>query len=163
MTTIAAHWSTALETLGACQEAQTFASRFDSLQAAWDACERADWLLWLLGKKSGRRGSEAHRTLVLTACQCARRALHFVPTKENRPHLAIETVERWAKSDVEITLDDVKDAAYAANAAAYAAYAADAADAANAADAAANAADAAYAEHKTMCVIIRERHACPIL
>jgi hypothetical protein len=47
---------------------------------AWNACERADWLLWL----AGRAGVEPP-LLVLAACDCARTALRFVPAGEDRP------------------------------------------------------------------------------
>jgi len=42
----------ALQSINACGEAIRWASDFDNAQAAWDACERGDWMLWLLGKLS---------------------------------------------------------------------------------------------------------------
>ena len=123
----------------ACNEAVTFADQFDSLQAAWDACERGDWMLWLLGKQAGKIGSDSRKHLVWIACQCARLALKYVPDGETRPLHAIEIAEKYCQG--EATLDQVKDAAdtaYAAYAAAaYAAYAAAAYDTAYAAYAAA--------------------------
>jgi hypothetical protein len=118
-------------------------------------------MLWLLGRLSGKAGSVKRRKLVLCACECARLALKYVPPGEERPRLAIEAAEKWARREGP-TLDDVHaaadaaadasaasatyaaDAAYAAYAAADAAYAA-AAYAADAADAADDAAAAAYA------------------
>lgn len=43
------HWTDDLAALGACQEAIDFGAGFDSLEAAWQACDRSDWMLWLLG------------------------------------------------------------------------------------------------------------------
>jgi hypothetical protein len=139
-------WTDALAELRACEEAVTWAKGYGSLDAAWAACERGDWMLWLAGRLGGPPESGQRKTLVLCACACARLALPYVPTGETRPLAAIETAERWARG--EATLDEVRvarraAAAYAASAAAAAADAA-AADAAAAYAAAADAA-AAYA------------------
>ena len=48
MTASAQHWSRRLKQLSACAEAVTWARDHDSLQAAWDACQRGDWMVWLL-------------------------------------------------------------------------------------------------------------------
>ncbi len=154
-----AHWSKSLPG-NSCKEAVEFARTFESIDECWSACERGDWMLWLLGRLSGSPESQSRKLLVLCACSCARLALPYVTEGEKRPRLAIETAERWACGDEGVSLDDVRAAAYAAADAAnaadaaasvaytavYAAYtAADAAaDAANAAYAAANVANAAY-------------------
>jgi hypothetical protein len=146
------NWIRRIERLGACEEALEWCEDYDSFQKAWQACERGDWMLWLMGKKTEGRGSEKRKLLVLASCKCARLALPYVKAEETRPLKAIETAEAWAKDKDGTTLADVwayaaaaADAdAYAATAAAYAAaYAATAANAA-AAFAAAYAADAAY-------------------
>jgi hypothetical protein len=169
-----------LEALGACREAREWAGDRSPL-AAWDECERADWLLWW----AARTKVDTKQKIVLAACACARQALRFVPADEKRPLRAIEAAERWAKNPTE---KKRKAAARAADAAAYAAAAraadaaayaaAAAAAAARAADAAAYAAAAAatdtaraaraaayaayaVAEHKTMCVAIRNILVCP--
>ena len=145
-----------LEKLGACEDALEWAAGQKSQQAAWDNCTRGDWMLWLLGKLSGKPGSRKRKRLGLACCECARLALRHVPDGEDRPRIAIETAEAWASGSASasakgsVTLDQVRTAAYADAAAAYAAAAtADAADAAaataDAADAAAAAADAADA------------------
>ena len=130
-----------LKKLEACQEAIDYANGFETLQDAWDACERGDWMLWLVGKLSGKPGSEKRKLLVLTTCKCARLSLKYVAKGEKRPLKAIEAVEGWARG--ENTLDEVMSAADAAADAAYSA--ADAA--AHAADAAAHAAYAADADY----------------
>ena len=75
-------------------------------------------MLWLLGKLSGPPESASRKKLVLAACACARQALRFVPTGEDRPRLAIEIAERWAKNKAGVMLEQVKTAAYAAASAA---------------------------------------------
>jgi hypothetical protein len=110
--------------------------------AAWDNCQRPDWMLWA----AAVLGVDC-RLIVRAAAMCARTALKYVPIGENRPLAAIEAAERWAENPTEkAAAADAVDAAYAAADAADAAYAA--ADAADAADAA-NAADAAYAAANT--------------
>ena len=39
-----------LRKLEACEAAVVYASQFETLQAAWDNCEREDWMYWLLVK-----------------------------------------------------------------------------------------------------------------
>jgi len=113
------HWTDRLAQLDACSDAVAWARRYDSLKAAWAACERADWMLWLAGKVCGDRGSDGHRKLVLATCSCARTALRYVPEGEYRPRVAIETAERWARG--EATDDELSAANAAAEAAAWAA------------------------------------------
>jgi hypothetical protein len=141
-----------LSEIGACSDAIAFVrdGKFRTLQAAWTACPRGDWLLWYAGKKSGAPESAKRRKLVLAACECAREVLPIFEKRypsDNRVRACIETAEKWARG--ETTIEQLRqarayaaDAAYAAADAAYAAYAA--ADAAAAAYAAAYAA-AAYA------------------
>lgn len=102
-----------LKKLGACKEAIEFAQGFTNLKKSWDSCERGDWMLWLLGKLSGKPESQSRRKLVLTACQCARLSLKYVPKKEKRPLKAIQTAESWAERKKGVTLNDVKKAAFA--------------------------------------------------
>ena len=83
-------------------------------QTAWVNCERGDWLLWLLAKLEIDR-----KKLVLLACKCARSSLHLVLKGEERPRIAIETAEAWARG--EATLGEVNRAAIAAQEAVYSA------------------------------------------
>jgi len=140
------HWSDKL-TYSPCAEALTWLKTQPDAQTAWNESERGDWMLYHAGKLAGEPGSDARRPLVLAACECARLVLPHVKAGENRPLLAIETAERWARGETNApTLQEVRHATYAADAAAAATYAAyAAADAADAADAAAAAAAATYA------------------
>jgi hypothetical protein len=128
-----------LKSLGACNEAVKWCSDQPNAQAAWDACEHPDWMVWLLAKTAGEPGSAAHRRVVLLCCDLAATALQYVPQSEKRPAAAIRLARRWARGDATVTMEVLRLAAYAA----YTAAAASAAAASAAADAAAAA--AAYA------------------
>ena len=115
-------WQDNLTRLRACDEAVGWAQNYKTFPAAWEACKRGDWMLWLAARSGVDR-----KALVLAACACARPALKYVPKGEKRPRIAIETAERWARG--EATIEDLRltsatSAASAAYAAAYAAYAA---------------------------------------
>jgi hypothetical protein len=109
-----------LQRRGACEDAIMFARKYEDPQRGWDECERGDWMLWLCGRLSGKPGSDARKKLVLCACECARLSLKHVRAGEDRPRVAIETAERWARGDESVSLADVRKAAasaYAASAA----------------------------------------------
>ena len=167
-----------LENIHACPEAIVWAEQYPDMQAAWIACERGDWMLWLAGKHSGPAESPGRRKLVLAATECARLAWPYVRKKD---HDIIErcysVAEAWGNNDPTVSLAEVQvaaDAAYAtaydadaadaaAAAAAYAAYAAYAADAAtaaaaDAADADAYDADAARNKVRAECAAIVRLH-----
>lgn len=173
-------WIIPIAKMNPCSDALVWAENYDSLTDAWAACERGDWMLWILGKTAGSPRSESRKKLVLVACQCARLGLPYVAKGEVRPLRAIETTEAWARGEGHVTLKDVKnaaayaaacaaDAAHAATTAAYAATAAAyaAAHAAYAADAAAYA--AAYAAAcdfgvlKRCADIVRGHYTRPVL
>lgn len=138
--------------LRACDKAITLAGE-RTLEQCWHECDRGDWLLWW----AARVGVD--RALIIRAtCACARRGLRFIPAGEDRPRLAIETAEAYARG--EATIEQVHAAADAAwAAAAHAAH--EAARAARAAGAAADsacsaciaaaAADAAWATADAAC------------
>ena len=121
--------------LGACAGARAWASDYPTLRDAWIACDRGDWMLWLVAYTLPRE------RLVWVTCQIARTALVYVPAGEDRPRLEIETAEAWARG--ETSLEEVSYASYSN---AYdIAVAEDTAEAYVAADSAASAAeDAAY-------------------
>ena len=85
--------------MNACAEAVEWASRFATPEQAWAACERGDWMLWLVG----RAGIEREK-LVLVACECARLALPH--TSDERVKKAIEVTEAWARG--EVAIEDVR-------------------------------------------------------
>ncbi len=104
------HWSVALERFSPCADALAWARTQPSAAAAWQACERGDWMLWILGKQSGPVGSASRRKLVLAACACARLSLANVKAGENRPRIAIETAEAYARGEGGVTTAARKDA-----------------------------------------------------
>ena len=68
--TTTTHWSDALLTLRACEDAIDFAAQHATYEAAWAACERGDWMVWLLGCLSGRRGDPRRDALLDTVRAC---------------------------------------------------------------------------------------------
>jgi hypothetical protein len=67
-----------------------------TMAQAYRDCERADWIMWLLSRKAGKRGWPTRQTVVSLACDCAERALKYVPAGEDRPRRAIEAARTWA-------------------------------------------------------------------
>lgn len=138
----AAHWSRAVLALNPCDEARKWLATNAHLSPseAWEACERADWMLWLAAQAGVDRCA-----VVLAACDCAETSLHLAtPDVQMAGALALHLSREWAegREDVE-TVRAAGTAAYDADAhattnAAYAAYAA-AAAAAYAANAASGA------------------------
>jgi len=118
-----------LKKLGACQSAVTFAEKFDTLGAAWKACERGDWMLWFAGRAAGGPDSESRRKVVLCAVECARRALPIYEKRfpgDDRVKACLDAAEHWAKSGTGLPqLREARSACFSARAAAAdAAYAA---------------------------------------
>ena len=103
-----------LKELGACLEAVNWTGSQIDDASAWNACERGDWMLWLLGKLSGPAWGERRKLLVLAACECARLALPYTHGKQIETY--IETVEAWTRG--EVTQTQVRNAYDAAAAAA---------------------------------------------
>ena len=113
-----------IEHLNPCSGALKWLDTHTTTKTAWAACERGDWMLWLLGRLSGKPGSNARRKLVLCVCECARLAMKHVKKGEKRPLKAIETAEAWARREGGVLLSDVQKSAAsaAANAATASSY-----------------------------------------
>jgi hypothetical protein len=107
-----------LAAMNACPEAVKFADRYCSLETAWEACPRSDWMLWLL-KGIEYEDDRSHR---LFACWCARNTPLADGRKvwdlltDRRSRDAVEVAERFAdgnatKKDLAAAKDAAKDAA----------------------------------------------------
>jgi hypothetical protein len=97
--------------LKACGEAVEWLenSPHQTLAEAWIACERADWMLWLLVRTYPHTCGQVR----LALCSCAETALQYVPKGEDRPRLAIETARRYARGNAtDAELAAARDAAW---------------------------------------------------
>jgi hypothetical protein len=138
-----------LRAQGACPPALEWLEKenFESLDAAWNACERGDWMLWLVGITTDRNDDLQLRALTLAKARCAAHALLFM--RDERSRNAVAVAEQYGlgnatRAELDSAADAAADAAaFAAFASAFAYFAASAASAA--ADAAFATADAAFA------------------
>ena len=139
------NWTDQLAPFSPCEDAITWANQYPTAQAAWDSCERGDWMFWFAAKIG--LTPERHRQLVLAVCQIVRRQLHNVPADEHRPLAAIEAAETWAEVGTEAETTEAVKAAWGARAAAEEAEAARTAW--------------ARAEYKVQADIVRSFLTCP--
>ena len=111
--------------LNSCEAAAEFVSRYETIEEAWAACPRGDWMLWTAAKLKIDR-----RLLVGVLGKCVRTVQHLM--KNPRSIAALDACDKYAAG--EISEKDLKAAAAAAAADADAAAAAYAAHAAHAAE-----------------------------
>ena len=145
-------FSTALHSLGACSDGVRWASKQPDPITAWATCERADWMLWILGRLAGPPDSYSRMRLVCCAAECAETSLQFIHDKGVRDQVkyGLVLLRLYLRGQGDLrearrVLNDAASAYAAAYAAASAAADAAAADA-DAASAAAADADAASAD-----------------
>ena len=130
------HWSRKLKAIGACEEAVVWAATQPDFHTAWQACERAHWLLWLTGNMADKPGWPERKTVILAGIACGRLSLKHAGKWRKELEEVFDVAERCANHP---TPENVS----AARSAESAAWSADSA--------------AWSAAHKTMCGIIRER------
>lgn len=73
-----------LQKLDACADAVKFAAQFNSLDEAWQACPRGDWMLWL-AKKTGCD----LRALTLAKAHCAATVKHLMKNEHSLRSLRV--------------------------------------------------------------------------
>jgi hypothetical protein len=83
-----------------CAEAVKWAENYNTLQAAWDACPRGDWMGWMLDRLSAVDQKKKIKLCYMNA----RLALPY--TTDPHARHAIEVIEAWDKG--EATEKDVK-------------------------------------------------------
>jgi hypothetical protein len=104
----------------ACQEGEVFAKKYNTMAEVWDACPRADWLLWIL---TAIDAPAADKTQRLFAIWCARHTpMHdgrttSVLLTDPRSIEALEVAERFAHGNA--TKEELAAARAAARAAAW--------------------------------------------
>ena len=102
-----------LESLNACEEAVDYAKGFATLQSAWDACARGDWMLWLIGRTIDLSDESALRTFTLAKARCAKLAYHLM--KDERSRNAVKVAEQFGLGNTtRQELDFAAASAYAA-------------------------------------------------
>lgn len=85
-----------LEVLGACSSGIHWAAGFDDPQAAWAACQRGDWMLWLLGCFAGQRWSDARKPVLASGIACAELAApHWPQEYADSIAAALGTLRSW--------------------------------------------------------------------
>ncbi len=106
------NWIEKLKEQNACRDSLAWTSKQESPQAAWNACERGDWMLWAWGRNCGKVGSKSHRQLVIACVGCSRTSLKYVKDKEIKKLVkkSLDTTERWARGEEGVTLKDVENA-----------------------------------------------------
>ena len=87
-----------------CKEAVIWAKAQPNKQAAWDRCERGDWMLWLLGKLSGPPESKKRKKLVLCTCDCAATAIKYSGKHRKVIENTIKTARSWAHGKASIEM-----------------------------------------------------------
>jgi hypothetical protein len=144
-----------------CEDGAAFLEGFDNPQAAWDACQRPDWMCWAmtqLGKGEDTRLRDAAREIALSVF-----ALHF-----KREDESVSVVFRYLETGDETLRSVAESAAWsvARSAAKSAAWSAESAawSAASAAESAAEsvARSAASAAESAACDIIRKHIPNPL-
>ena len=86
-----------------------WAGRFETRQAAWDACEWGEWMLWLAARLSGPPGLPGRRKLVLCVADVLRTGSPRVIGQSRRALLrCCEAAERWARSEPDATVAEIK-------------------------------------------------------
>lgn len=101
-----------LRKLRACKEAVEWADGYPSMKAAWDVCERGDWLLWYAAMVGAPR-----KKLVLAACDCAATALKYAGENRKVAERCLRTTRAWARGKA--TIEQVGAAVAAAVAATF--------------------------------------------
>ena len=108
-----------------CDEAREWAKPFKTAKAAWVACERPDWMLWLLGSLCPEGfGVPERRKLAGVLAECSRAVLdNFEKHRpgDTRVRACIELVERFASGDESVTREMLSAAESAAWSAAWSA------------------------------------------
>jgi len=105
------YWIDELLRLGACAEAIAWAKKYNSLEDAWQSCSNGGWMLWLAGRVSSEPFSDIRRSLVLALCECIKLKFELIPIPEIQLLIAIETAERWARGDTNVSFDMLRAAA----------------------------------------------------
>ena len=71
-----------LKRLNACSEAIEYVAQFKSLDEAWQKCERGDWMLWYVGKLSGRPESKSRKLSMLNNSYSVKSLRYFCHLKK---------------------------------------------------------------------------------
>ena len=118
---------TTLTGLNACTDAKEWVLTLNddvSNEAAWTACERGDWMVWLIGALH-RRDAITRQVLTLATVACTRTALPRLAGRpaESAVSALLDATERWCRGEADMpVVKDARDAVYRARDEAWKAY-----------------------------------------
>lgn len=98
-----------LKSLGACKEAVEWTKNYSSLDDAWAACPRVDWMLWLWGKYAHIPDREAHQRYVGCCAACVRGLLELYEThrpEDKQVRRYLDGCESYGRGEVKF--DDLE-------------------------------------------------------
>jgi hypothetical protein len=95
---------------------EEFRREYPTFAEAWQACTRADWMLWI-----ARKAGVDFRTLTLAKGLCAETVKHLMTDERSRKAVEVAIAYGRGEATDEELQDAAADAAYAAYAAAHAA------------------------------------------
>jgi hypothetical protein len=94
-----------------CQSGREFALQFQTMSEVWQACQRPDWLFWILEKHAPLEKEQS----VKLAIAFAEAALSYWTNPDDlRPSQAIEAARKWLNDPSEENLSAAEAAARAA-------------------------------------------------
>jgi hypothetical protein len=100
-----------------CQSGREFALQFQTMSEVWQACQRPDWLFWILEKHAPLEKEQS----VKLAIAFAEAALSYWTNPDDlRPSQAIEAARKWLNDPSEENLSAAEAARAAAEATAWA-------------------------------------------
>lgn len=87
--------------MNACVESREWADAIKTKtnQEAWDTCEHADWMVWLLKKVNRNPSIKTLMLCVKCACEFTKSSFRYPTTKEKRLVERIQIVEQWLNGD----------------------------------------------------------------
>ena len=77
-----------------CLDGQEFAEKYETMSEVWVACERADWLFWILEKHKPLEKEQSVRL----AIAFAESSLANWKLDDDRPALAIQAAKDWLEN-----------------------------------------------------------------
>src|SRR6478735_1738940 len=80
-----------------CSDGIKFAEKFETMSEVWEACERPDWLFWILENHAPLEKEQSVRLSITFAESC----ISNWNLDDDRPALAIQAAKNWLENPSE--------------------------------------------------------------
>jgi len=93
-----------MDCLSVCNQSMLWLTdhEYSTSKEAWDDCDRADWMMWLLKTMAKHKMWPSRKDVLLLSCDCVEFGYQYLPRKEKTVQKIVNNIRELIEKDIDI-------------------------------------------------------------